>query len=124
MIKEDLDFQINFYEGLIKDKPDYIQALVILGDAYSRKKLYYKTLKIDQRLVELKPQSPDFHYNLACSYSCLGEIELAFESLKRALKLGYTDLNFMDTDEDLKNIRKDKRYQEIKTKLLNNKLAI
>ena len=38
--KEDLDFEIKFCEGLIAKKPDFVEALVLLGDLYTKKGMY------------------------------------------------------------------------------------
>ena len=52
-------------------------------------------------------------YNLACSYSLLGELDLAFSTLKKAIDLGYDDFGYLRIDPDLENLRKDERFQLI-----------
>ena len=44
-------------------------------------------------------------YNIACSYSLLGEIELAFHTLEQELKDGYVDFNHIRRDIDFSPIR-------------------
>lgn len=110
---EDLDFEITFYENLLKKKPDFVNALIALGDAYTRKGRYEDGLKIDQRLTRLKPDDPLIYYNLACSYSLLKETQLCLEALTRAISMGYSDFVFMERDPDLEFIRKDPRYREL-----------
>ena len=48
---EDLNFEISFYERLIKEKSDYVEALIVLGDAYTKNGRYKDGLKVDQKLV-------------------------------------------------------------------------
>ncbi len=111
--REDLDFEISFYERLLKKRPDFINALVALGDAYTKSGRYEDGLKVDKRLVRLKPDDPLVHYNLACSYSLLKMAESALSALKKAIRLGYRDFAFMERDPDLEHIRKDPRYKEL-----------
>ncbi len=65
-----LDFEIEFYGGIVAHAPAYVDALMLLGEAYTRKGLYAEGLEIDRRLSALCPNDPIVHYNLACSY-CL-----------------------------------------------------
>lgn len=111
--KDDLDFEISFYEALIKDKPDFVDALIPLANAYTKRGLYKKGLEVDKRLVGLRPDDEMVHYNLACSYSLLGNIDLALKTLEKAMELGYRDFNWMEKDKDLENLRNDKRYKEL-----------
>ncbi len=118
---EDLDFEISFYENLLKDNPDYIEALVALGDAYTRRERYEDGLKIDQRLARLRPDDPLIHYNLACSYSLLKMSYLCLQALEKALCLGYRDFDFMENDADLEFIRRNPRYRELLSRYIINK---
>jgi len=114
--REDLNFEISFYEKLLRKKPDFINALVALAEAYTRTGRYKEGLKIDQRLVELKPADPIAHYNLACSYSLLKIADASLLALKKAIDLGYRDFAFIEKDQDLEFIRKDPRYKELLSK--------
>lgn len=110
---ENLDFEISFYEGLIRENPNYVDALITLGDAYTRRGLYEKGLEVDLKLVNLSPIDPIVHYNLACSYSLLEKQDLALKALEKALKLGYRDIDFIKEDPDLENTRKDLRFSKL-----------
>ena len=114
--REDLNFEISFYEKLLRKKPDFVNALVALAEAYTRTGRYKEGLKIDQRLVELKPEDPIAHYNLACSYSLLKIADTSLLALKKAIDLGYRDFAFIEKDQDLEFIRKDPRYKELLSK--------
>lgn len=108
----DTDFEMRFYERLIDKKQDFIEALMALGDLYTKKGLYEKGLKIDERLSQLRPEDSMVLYNLACSYSLLKNIDQAFEAIKRAIHYGYDDFGRLLTDNDLINLRRDSRFQE------------
>jgi tetratricopeptide (TPR) repeat protein len=108
-----LDFEIAFYEKLVSAYPDFADALIPLGNAYTRRGLYEKGLAIDVRLTRLRAGDAIVWYNLACSYSLLNRIEDAFSALRRALDLGYADLDYLRKDPDLHNLRTSSRYREL-----------
>jgi len=112
-IQEDLDFQIRFFEDLIQDDHDFIDALIPLADAYTRKGWFDKGLRLDERLAGLKPSDPFILYNLSCSYALLNQEKNALEALKRALDLGYEDLDWMEEDPDLAALRKVDGYKSL-----------
>ena len=111
-------FEIIFYEKLLKKRPNFVQALSCLGEAYTRKGLYEEGLNIDKKLVELRPQDPIVHYNLACSLSLVGEPQEAFEELKKAVLLGYDDFSYILKDPDLENVRKLPSFSDFFHKII------
>jgi tetratricopeptide (TPR) repeat protein len=108
-----LDFQISFYEGILQQAPDLVDVLIPLGDAYTKRGLHEKGLEVDLRLTRLRPKDPIVFYNLACSYSLLGQMDAALESMERALALGYKDFDFLMSDSDLESLRKDPRLGQL-----------
>ena len=111
--EELLEFEITFYERLLRAYPDFVDALVPLADAYSRRGLYEKGLQMDLRVAQLREQDPLTWYNLACSYSLLKRLEEALDSLRRAFELGYTDLTHLQKDPDLTNLRHSPKYRQL-----------
>jgi tetratricopeptide (TPR) repeat protein len=107
---EDLNFQMAFYEELLRRRPRYVDALIVLGEIYTRKGFFEKGLEVDRRLADLRPDNPIVHYNLACSLSLLGDLASSFEAIKRAVRLGYDDFQYMNRDPDLRNLRCDERF--------------
>ncbi|HOW88023.1 MAG TPA: hypothetical protein P5561_00150 [Candidatus Omnitrophota bacterium] len=105
MKSNDLDFEISFLEGVLKHRPDYIDALAPLAEAYTRRGFFEKGLEIDKRLAFLCKDDPIVHYNLACSYVLSGYTAKALTALKRAVRLGFTDLDHLRRDPDLKPLR-------------------
>ncbi len=111
--KRDLDFEISFYEGILKRDPNLVDVLISLGHAYTDGGYYEKGLEIDRRLSRLRPKDPVVFYNLACSYSVLGQIAPALESLEKAMSLGYDDFRFLMIDPDMENVRKNPRFEQL-----------
>lgn len=110
------DFELHFFERLVRDNPNFIDALIPLAEVYTRKGMYEKGLKIDKKLARLKKEDPIVHYNLACSLALMGEKNGAFLSLERAIKLGYRDFDHMKKDSDLKILREDPRFKSLISK--------
>lgn len=113
---EDLDFQMAFYEGIVRENPNFAEALIALGEIYTKKGRYEKGLAVDRKLAKLRPDNPIIHYNLACSLSLLGDITGSFQAIQRAIELGYSDFVFMDHDPDLSNLKRDQRFLELMRK--------
>jgi tetratricopeptide (TPR) repeat protein len=115
--KEILAFEIKFFEGIAQRDPGFIEALQILGDAYTKTGQWDKGLMIDERLAKLCPDNPLVHYNLACSYSLLKRVDEAFAALSEAVRRGYDDGRWLNKDPDLDNLRQDNRFEKIRTNL-------
>lgn len=110
---EGLDFDIHFCENILKTHPDHLDSLRFLGSAYTARGEHQRGLDTDLRLLRLDPDDPIVHYNLGCSYSLLGRIGDALAALERAVELGYRDVEHMERDEDLSNVRADRRYTRL-----------
>ncbi|MFH1622646.1 MAG: tetratricopeptide repeat protein [Candidatus Omnitrophota bacterium] len=110
------EFQIEFYEKIIKERPNFIEALKLLAELYTKSGKFEKGLELDKKLTELLPDDPLVHYNLACSYSLLNDINNSLISIKKAIAIGYNDFKYMNNDPDLINLRIDKRFEDIFSK--------
>jgi tetratricopeptide (TPR) repeat protein len=108
-----LDFEIDFYGGILERHPDYVDVLRVMGNNLTLKGRYAQGLQIDKRLVQLRPNDPLAHYNLACSYALLKRSEQAIKVLRRAVELGYRDFRYMREDHDLDSIRHDPRFRQL-----------
>ena len=105
-------FEIQFTEGILEKNPDFIQGLILLGELYTKVGLYEKGLNMDLRLARLRPTDPVILYNLACSYSLLGQIDQSFTILKQAIEYGFDNFYLLETDDDLANLKKDLHFQQ------------
>jgi tetratricopeptide (TPR) repeat protein len=122
---KDLDIKIQFMEGIVRRDPKYIEALQLLGDHYTQRGQYEEGRKIDERLSRLEPRNPLVFYNLACSYSLVGEVDMAAAALDKALALGYRDFKWLAKDPDLRTLRKHPLFRTIEDKIrkMNVKIA-
>jgi tetratricopeptide (TPR) repeat protein len=108
-----LDFEIDFFGGILERLPDYVDVLRVMGNNLTLKGRYAQGLVIDKRLVHLRPRDPLAHYNLACSYALLNRADHALRTLKLALELGYRDFRYLREDHDLDSIRRDPRFRQL-----------
>ncbi|MEW5894633.1 MAG: hypothetical protein AB1650_02575 [Candidatus Omnitrophota bacterium] len=104
-------FEIGFYERILEKSPKFPQALMALGDLYTKTGRFQEGLEVDQRLARLYPTNAEIFYNLACSYSLMNEVEKSFACIKRAVALGYYDFEYLQKDDDLKNLRCTEEFQ-------------
>jgi tetratricopeptide (TPR) repeat protein len=108
-----LDFELEFFGRILERHPDYVDVLRVQGNNLTLKGRYPEGLQIDKRLVQLRPEDPLAHYNLACSYALLKRPEHALRTLRRAVELGYRDFRYMREDRDLDSIRHDPRFRQL-----------
>ena len=108
-----LDFELEFFGAILARQPDYIDVLRVMGNNLTLKGRYAQGLQIDKRLIQLRPNDPLAHYNLACSYALLKRPEQSLKTLRRAVELGYRDFRYMKEDRDLDSIRHDPRFRQL-----------
>jgi tetratricopeptide (TPR) repeat protein len=83
----------------------------LLSEKYALSITHYK------KCLKQQPNNYLVHYNLACAYSLMNDVDNAVKHLALSIENGYKDLSHMEKDEDLDNIRSDQRYKELKDKL-------
>jgi tetratricopeptide (TPR) repeat protein len=110
--QDDMDFEIQLYENVLKDSPEFVEALMALADLYTKKGLVREGLQLDEKLSRLRPDDPMIFYNLACSYSLLNNLYAALNAVKKAIELGYNDFDYLYQDADLANLLADKEFQQ------------
>jgi tetratricopeptide (TPR) repeat protein len=111
--RSQLDFEIEFFERILTRDPNYVEVLTNLGDLFAQKGCHRRALQVDLRLVQLQPSNEMAMYNLACSYALLRQKFEALESLRRAVMLGYSDLDYLLNDADLRSLHGHPEFQRI-----------
>ncbi len=112
--RRNLDVEISFVEGVVRRDPQFIEALRILGDDYTRRGRFVDGLKVDEQLIQLRPEDALAHYNLACSYALTDCYAQAAATLSKAISLGYNDFKWLMRDPDLKEFRKHPLFAPIR----------
>ena len=103
-------FEIGFYESVLRRNPGYTDVLEILGGLYTKAGRINDGLRMDRRLVRLRPDNHTAHYNLACSLALCRRRADALRSLRRAVELGYRDFEWMSRDPDLNLLKSDPEF--------------
>lgn len=101
----DPQFEIGFFESVLRRDRNYANVVEILGGLYTRQGRISEGLKMDRRLVKLQPDNATAHYNLACSLALLKRKGDALGELRRAVQLGYRDFDWMQQDPDLEPLK-------------------
>jgi tetratricopeptide (TPR) repeat protein len=106
----DHEFEIKFYESVLKRAPAYTEVIELLGGLYTKHGRVADGLKMDRRLVRLLPTNATAHYNLACSLALVKKKADALRSLRQAIELGYRDFDWMQQDPDLEVLKEHPQF--------------
>jgi tetratricopeptide (TPR) repeat protein len=106
-------FEISLSRAVLKVRPDWFEALTMLGHALTKSGQHKQALAVDHKLAKIRADDPIVHYNLACSLSNLERVDESLDALGRALELGYKDFAYMLGDPDLQNVRRDPRFKQL-----------
>lgn len=113
----DIEFETRFFEAVHKRDPRSPNVVEILGGLYTKQGRIADGLKMDRKLVRLRPENATAHYNLACSLALIRRKEQALQALERAIALGYDDVDWMQHDPDLKGLRDHPDFQKLVARL-------
>ncbi len=108
-----LDFELDFFEGVLGRNPGYVDVLRVMGNLLTLKGRFAEGLQVDKRLVQLRPNDALAHYNLACRFALLKRADQSLKTLRRAVELGYRDFRYMREDHDLDSVRHDPRFRQL-----------
>jgi tetratricopeptide (TPR) repeat protein len=117
MATHDHDFEISFFERILKRNPAYPDVIELLGGLYTKQGRVDEGLRMDRRLVRIAPENPIAHYNLACSLALKRRKADAVRALRQAVAVGYRDLDWLREDPDLENLRDYAAFLEIEAEI-------
>lgn len=66
-----------------------------------------------EKALQLSPEDPGDHYNLACALARLGENEAALVALEKAVEWGFHDADHLLADNDLASLREQEAFAKI-----------
>ena len=116
-MSEKNNFEISFYESILKKEPKFEEVIELLGGLYTNVGRIEDGLKMDRKLVRLRPNNPVVHYNLACSLALKRRFKESLDALDHAVGLGYRDLQWMMEDPDLENLRNHPAFHRLLKKI-------
>src|SRR3954466_9299871 len=101
----DPEFEMRFFESVLSRDAGYTEVVEILGGLYTKHGRIADGLRMDRKLVKLQPRNATAHYNLACSLALAKRKTDALRTLQHAVELGYKDLDWMQQDPDLDDLK-------------------
>lgn len=113
MSKDNSQFEIQFFESVLKRVPNYIDVIEILGCLYTEVGQIDDGLRMDEMAVKIKPTDPNAHYNLACSLALKGKTTQALTALEHSIKLGYNDLEWLLHDKDMTSLHSHSKFKQL-----------
>lgn len=111
--EENIENAINEFSQAIRKEPRYADAYSDRAVAYMQQKKYNKAMEDLRKAVELAPQSPSIHYNLASLHSLQGNTDLALDEIDACLVRGFADYDALRKDPDLDNVRRHPEFRKI-----------
>lgn len=107
----DTEFEIGFFESVLRRNASDATVIELLGGLYTRQGRIADGLRMDRRLVKLQPGNATAHYNLACSLALSKRKRDALRELQTAVRLGYSDFDWMQQDPDLEVLKHHPKFQ-------------
>ncbi len=94
--------------------PEDVRARILLAAnlAYTQQDAD-ESVRHLQTAVALRPNDGNILYNAACTYGILGKKADALDTLKKAIKAGYGNLNWVAKDSDLDCLHDDPEFQQL-----------
>ena len=111
-----IEFDIEFFRHVLRRNENNVDVLRRQVELLARSGQYAEALRLDFRLVQLRPDDVIARYNLACTLSMVGDVEEALSVLDQALALGYGDMGHLESDPDLEPVRRLDGYQMVLAK--------
>jgi len=108
----------SYLRKCIKNDPKYALGYHDLGIVLSKyKKRRAEALHCYMTAIKLDPDSHYWtYYGVACLHALSGDKEKAINYLKKALEKGFSDQKHIDSDPDLKSLRKDAEFKKLMIK--------
>lgn len=102
------------FKRITEADPKDSQAWHMLGYSLHTRGKLDEALAAHQKAAEFPETAPVAFYNIACVHALKGNVDASFAWLKKSVGAGFDDVQQLDGDDDLKSLRKDPRYAELK----------
>jgi hypothetical protein len=87
--------------------------LIKKADSSYQAKNYKTSTDYFAKAIKVKPESKNNFYDAACAASLANDKKNSLKWLETTINNGYDDLNHINTDSDLDNVRNDKKFKKI-----------
>jgi serine/threonine protein kinase/Tfp pilus assembly protein PilF len=107
------DRQIRILEKQLDTVPEDVRARMLLASNYAAFAKKEDAVRQMETAVALRPGDSNVLYNAACTYALLQKPVEAIEMLKRAMKAGWTSVDWITRDPDLTSLHDDPEFQRL-----------
>ncbi len=111
-LKADWQSAFVIYTELIKSSPESGRLLFRAGVCSQKLGNYDDAIKLYAKAVQIGA-NPVVMYNLATAYCLDGQKDYAFMWLDKSIENGFSDYKGMGSDDDLKSIREEPKFNEL-----------
>ena len=78
---------IEIFSNILKKKPDYYEASIILADILNSKQAYKEAVQVYMAALKYRPEDYNLYYNLAMTYTMLNDFAKAKECYEKAAQI-------------------------------------
>ena len=112
---KDYDKAIIAYKKAVELNPELRTTYFYnnVGNAYVKNKDFKEAKASFEEYEKLYPKSGRVFRNWAMYHALKGDKEKALENLKKAIELGYTGLNWLNTDDSMDSLREEQQFIDI-----------
>ena len=103
------------YEQIVAQQPNNAEAHFRLGFAQLFLASFDESIASFERSLELDFSPAASSYNICCAHArrdALGDRDIAFSWLDKAIEMGFSDHGLLKSDPDLSNLRGDERFAD------------
>jgi adenylate cyclase len=93
--------------------PEDVRALNLGAGALSQIGARQRGLEWATRALVIDPEESTILYNVACTYSVLGEKEKSLECLEKAVRNGFGHKEWIENDPDFKSLHEHPRFKAL-----------
>jgi non-specific serine/threonine protein kinase len=97
----------------LETSPDDGRALYLGGCSLCELGETEEGLRWASRALEMDPDEPVTHYNVACLYSIVGKLDQAVECLRKAVDLGFAHKEWIEHDSNLDSLHGHPDYRAL-----------
>lgn len=108
------------YRKIIKTQPQNGWAWMFLGSTLHSQEKFDGAILAFRKADSLGIAQPSTRYNLACSHARAGQIDESFVWLDKATQAGFSQVQTLQTDDELKALHSDARFADIVQKTDKN----
>lgn len=107
---------VSYLRQCVKNDPEYAIGHYDLGTLLCKQKQRDEALRCFMTAIKIDPDYCFAYYSVACLHALSGEKEKAIDYLEQSLKKGFSDKKYIDSDPDLKSLKRDQEFKKLMAK--------